>query len=376
MNWFKQQLANVVGTEEPEYGPTAIQPVSTQRDSKPYSILNRSDLQWKAMDSTNVETETFYFMADDGTMSNAQIIYSNVGGIHTTAQFNMKIFDHDGPGKHLWCSDPLSDYGFDESQTSFYAENLAFELNEAGDTYTIKSAVNDNCIVNLTVTRTAPGFQLGEDGTSYFGTDPANPWGSMRHAFWPRCTVTGTMQTPSREYKVDGRALYVYALQGMKPHHLAVRWNFVNFQSPTYSAVLMEYTTPASYGRTVVSVGGIAKDNELVCAGLCTAKHVTANQDTEDDWPEPKTIAYEWKGEQNGKPVVGEITGDLPARSDRIDVLAHLPGFVKSFISGATGLKPHIFQYCPKDQLTLKLKIGDEEISEAGKMFAEATFIA
>jgi len=79
MNWFKQQLANVVGTEEPEHGPTAIQSVSKQAETTPYSILTEKDLTWKAMDSTNVETQTFYFMSDDGTTSMAQVIYSNVG---------------------------------------------------------------------------------------------------------------------------------------------------------------------------------------------------------------------------------------------------------------------------------------------------------
>ena len=79
MNWFKQQLANVVGTEEPEYGPTAIQPVTKQAETTPYSIITKDDLNWKAMESTNVETQTFYFMSDDGTTSMAQVIYSNVG---------------------------------------------------------------------------------------------------------------------------------------------------------------------------------------------------------------------------------------------------------------------------------------------------------
>ena len=241
----------------------------------------------------------------------------------------------------------MRNYGFDEPETGFFADNVALELNEAGDTYTIKSAANDNCIVNLTVTRKAPGFQVGSDGTSYFGTDPANPWAHMRHAFWPRCTVSGTMQTPSKVYKIDGKALYVYALQGAKPHHLAARWNFVNFQTPTYSAVLMEYTTPQSYGKTVVGVGGIAIDSEIVCAGLCSATHVKSQQESEHDWPEPTNIKWEWKGQKDGKTVTGEISGDLPKRSDRVDVLAHLPGFVKSFISGATGLKPHIFQVRP-----------------------------
>lgn len=79
MNWLKQQLANAVGTEEPVYGPDAIQPVTKQAETAPYSILTKEDLRWKAMDHTNVETETFYIMSDDGTTSMAQVIYSNVG---------------------------------------------------------------------------------------------------------------------------------------------------------------------------------------------------------------------------------------------------------------------------------------------------------
>lgn len=92
-------------------------------------------------------------------------------------------------------------------------------LNAEGDTYTIKSVVNPETIVNLTVKRVAPGFQVGEDGTSYFGPDAAAPWGSMRHAFWPRCTAQGTFITKAGEVDFSGRALFVHALQGMKPHH-------------------------------------------------------------------------------------------------------------------------------------------------------------
>ena len=225
---------------------------------------------------------------------------------------------------------------------------MAFELNEAGDTYTLKSARNEGCIVNLTVTRKAPGFQVGENGTSFYGTDHADPWGHMRHAFWPRAIVTGTMQTPTKTYKIDGKALYSYAIQGMKPHHAAIKWNFVDFQTPTYSALLMEFTTPQSYGRTVVGVGGIVKDGEIIMAGNASVKHVTSKQESEKDWPEPRTVSWNWQGEKDGKPVIASIDGDLPTRTDRVDVLAHLPGFVKSFISGATGLKPHIFQVSPE----------------------------
>jgi Svf1-like N-terminal lipocalin domain len=140
-------------------------------------------------------------------------------GIRTTCQFNLKIFNHEGQFKHLWCSDPLQNYGFDEGQFCFYADNLAVELNSAGTSFTIKSAVNENSIVNLTITQAAPGFQVGKDGTSYFGTDPSHPWGSMRHAFWPRCDVEGSIVTREKKYDMRGRALFIHALQGMKPHH-------------------------------------------------------------------------------------------------------------------------------------------------------------
>jgi len=375
MNWFKQQLANVVGTEEPEYGPSAVHPVTKQAEK--YTVLKKEDLRWKALETTNVETETFYLYTDEGVTAMAQVIYSNVGGIHTTAQFNTKIFDHEGPGKHQFCSDPLKDYGFDEPQTSFYAESVAMEMNEAGDAYTIKSAKNDKCIVNITVKRQAPGFQIGKDGTTYFGTDPAHPWGTMRHAFWPRCTLTGTMQTPTKTYKMDGMATYNYAIQGGKPHHLANRWNFVNIHTKHYSAVLMEFTTPQSYGKTKVGIGGIVKDGALVCVGECTAEHVTSKQETPNDWPEPRTILWKWSGQADGTSATAEVKGDLPLKIDRIEVLAHLPGFVKSFIGVATGLKPHIFQYISHDQLTLSIKVdGQDEVSETGKVFTEATFIS
>ena len=84
MNWFKQQLANVVGTEEPEYGPTAIRSLNTQIEKTPYTILTRDDLKWKALGTTNVETETFYFLCDDGTTAMAQVIYSNVGSVKSS----------------------------------------------------------------------------------------------------------------------------------------------------------------------------------------------------------------------------------------------------------------------------------------------------
>ena len=134
-------------------------------------------------------------------------------------QWNTKIFYPDGKTPNLWSSDVLKHFDFDPKKLSCYADNCAITLSEDGTSYTVKSATNKASIVNLTVTRTAPGFHVGKDGKSYFGTDPENPWGSMRHGFWPRCRVEGSIITKSGEVDFKGRAFFVHALQGMKPHH-------------------------------------------------------------------------------------------------------------------------------------------------------------
>ncbi len=68
----------MAGTEEPIYGPQAIQSVAKQAESTPYTELQKKDLKWAVMDSTCVETQTFYLMADSGHMGMVQVIYSNV----------------------------------------------------------------------------------------------------------------------------------------------------------------------------------------------------------------------------------------------------------------------------------------------------------
>jgi hypothetical protein len=377
--WAQQQLANVAGTQEPIYGPSAIKSVAEEAETTPYTELTRDDLKWEAMESTSVETQTFYFMSDGGQLAFAQVIYSNVAGIRTTSQFNCKIFSLDPSKPQVWSTTQLNNPDFSEDKTGFYADDCALELSEDGTTYTIKSMNDDQAIVNLTVKRTAPGFKAGKTGNTLFGTDLANPWGTMRHVFWPRCTAEGTITTKEGPVDFKGRAFFAHALQGMKPHHAAAKWNFCDFQGPTYSAILMQFTTPPSYGSTVVNVGVIAKDGEIIvggCKGEVT--HIQTKSDSENDWPEPTTIKYTWAGTtKDGKPVEAFIEGDLEDKLDRIDVMAEVPGFVKKIVAGAAGTKPYIYQYSPqKTKMSLKLKIGDQEITEEGSVFAEATFIS
>lgn len=379
MNWIKQQVANVAGTQEPIYGPTAIQSVAIQAEITPYTELQKEDLKWAVMESTSVETQTFYLLADSGHLGMAQVIYSNIAGIHTTCQFNTKVFYPDGKTPNLWSSDEVDGYGFDEDKLSFYADGCAITLSEDCTSYTVKSATNEASIVNLTVTRTAPGFQAGKDGKSHFGTDPAHPWGSMRHAFWPRCHVQGSIITQAGEVDFTGRGFFSHALQGMKPHHAAAKWNFANFQSPNYSAIMMEFTTPPSYGSTVVNVGGIARDGEIITAGSGNkSEHTEIHPDPENPWPEPSAAKFIWKGKtKKGKEINAEVSGPLGKRLDMIDVMAKVPGFIKALVGGVVGTKPYIYQYSPEQRLSLKISIeGEEDKVEEGVLFSEATFIS
>ncbi|EPE09961.1 survival factor 1 [Ophiostoma piceae UAMH 11346] len=382
-NWAKQTLANVAGTQEPEYGPTAILSVAEQAKEVPYTEITSADLKWTALDSTCVETQVFYLSSETGPTAFVQVIYNNVAGIRTTCQFNTKIFYVQDENKEtLWSSTPLKDHEFSEDMQSFYATDCAVELSEDGTHYTIKSHTDDNAVVNLTVTRSCPGFQIGKDGRTLFGTDLENPWGSMRHVFWPRCVASGTITT-----KADGpidftgsHTQFIHALQGMKPHHLASRWNFANFQGKDHSAVLMQFITPPSYGSTVVTVGGVVKDGEIIFAGTdATATHIAATEDGENEWPEPTQIKYTWAGTaKDGSKVEAVLEGALEERLDRIDVMAEVPGFVKKIAGSVAGTKPFIYQYFPRHtKLSLKLKQGDApEVSEPGLLFAEATFIS
>jgi hypothetical protein len=71
-------MANMVGTEEPIYGPSAIKSVAEDAKTTPYTELKKEDMKWEVIDTTCVETQSFYFMSDNGRLALAQVLYSNV----------------------------------------------------------------------------------------------------------------------------------------------------------------------------------------------------------------------------------------------------------------------------------------------------------
>ena len=157
----------------------------------------------------------------------------------------------------------------------------------------------------------------------------------------------------------------------------AAKWNFANFQSPNYSAILMNYTTPPSYGHTDVTIGAVVKGDEILFTGASPDtkfEHTNIKGDPENDWPEPGAAKFSWVGKtSDGKDANAVLEGSLQ-RVDRVDVMGEMPKFVKQIVAGAAGTKPYIYQYTPK--LKLKLNIGGEEVEEEGQLFMEATFIS
>ena len=109
---------------------------------------------------------------------------------------------------------------------------------------------------------------------------------------------------------------------------------------------MMEFTTPPSYGSAVVNVGGVARDGAVIVAGCAnSARPLNVKADPDNDWPEPSAIELRWTGPTtDGRRVQARIDGPLGDRLDRVDVMAELPGFVKTIVGGVAGTRPYIYQ--------------------------------
>ncbi|CUM63292.1 uncharacterized protein PRCAT00000863001 [Priceomyces carsonii] len=375
LKWVQSGLSAVAGTAEPEYGKEAIHTItdSIKNGAKTWRETNAKDFSWLTPGFTNVETQTFYFTClKSGLCGFAQVIHSNVMGVHTTAQFTFRLF-HAEEGREvdkIWTSTKLEN--FRTEGPNFYADNLSIVLNEDDNQYVIKSSVTKESIVELTIDRLTPGVIFGEDGTTYYGDDLKNPWGSMRHLFWPRCNVKGIIITPAKSFEIEGLTMFVMAMQGMKPHHAAKSWNFLNFQSENFSAVQMEFTTPRSYACTKVNIGILCEKDKILLASIDNEVIHEDSQVDEVGWPVPKAITFKYDSLNDDKQeIVATVKGKLNTLVERIDVMAEIPQFVKNIVSGVAGAKPYIYQFCNE----FKIKVEGRE-EETGIAFNEATFIS
>lgn len=128
-------------------------------------------------------------------------------------------------GRIHWSARTLENYGFDERKRSFAADDFSLILSDDGTSYKITSQLDPETLVDVTITRTVAGFKIGKDGKTNFGEDLKNPWGCIRHIFWPQAKSEGSITVKGEKFAVDGIAIFIIALQGMKPHHAGTLWD-------------------------------------------------------------------------------------------------------------------------------------------------------
>lgn len=78
----------MAGTKEPIYGPSAVRSVAEQAKETPYTELKKEDMKWNIMNTTSVETFTFYIIGDNGYTCLVQVIYSNVAYVDILVSHN------------------------------------------------------------------------------------------------------------------------------------------------------------------------------------------------------------------------------------------------------------------------------------------------
>ncbi|RKP30928.1 oxidative stress survival, Svf1-like protein [Metschnikowia bicuspidata] len=373
LKWVQSGLSAVAGTAEPNYGRGAIHTVSDAISAGNVPVSRETtpqDLTWIHLDHTNVQTQTFYFTdLNSGYTGFAQVIYSNLMGLKTTAQFTFRLYNNKTGATDpncLWTSTALEN--FRTEGPNFYADGLSLVC-EDNERFTIKSIVNAASKVHLTVTRLTPGVIFGADGLTYYGEDVNAPWGSMRHAFWPRCSVAGTIKLANTTITIDGYTMFVMAMQGMKPHHAAKAWNFLNFQSNEYSAVQMEFTTPMSYALTKVNVAILTSADKIIATSIDNKIVHQDQQRDEIGWNVPRAIIYNFTDGTDDK-VIAKVSGAIPNLVERVDVMAEIPKLIKNIVSNIAGAKPYIYQFC--NMLTLEYN-GAKVL---GVAFNEVTFIS
>ena len=70
-----------MGLTDANYGPEGIQSVARQVEHTPFTELTKDDVKWELVNGTNVETKTFYVIADNGRIGLVSLIYSDVMGV-------------------------------------------------------------------------------------------------------------------------------------------------------------------------------------------------------------------------------------------------------------------------------------------------------
>ncbi|KAH9451636.1 hypothetical protein MJO28_013905 [Puccinia striiformis f. sp. tritici] len=464
MSWFSVEPPQSQSSTQPA---VLVHPTSSRyQPENLFGELKNEDTSWLAQSTGFVtETQTFYLTLPGGKLAMCQVIHSAIGLWYPQIQFTFRFVDQ-AAGVHHWKSTNVTNFKTPPPPTesasikydrrSCKADQFSILLDPAqSDRYTVSGKHENSVDIQFSVTRMAEvsGWKLGHDargGLTYFGRlgskgstkgEPdygAGSDGYLVHRFWPRCSVSGRLVIDGRTIELDGsRAIFVHAIQGMRPNLIASRWNFCNFQSvpeqvgaeedgdPGVSLTLMEFTTVpgSSYGPAqVISIGSIVVGDKLIglsCSPnpseLVEAKTVHQApllHDLDTGYQVPSSIKYDWRApilsSASSKSASAQLVLDLGAKRvsdkesyvtkglvEKVDVMAQIPYLVKKVISAMAGARPYIYTWLnpvsaqitvPQSIVPTGLKIKAEPANDNdtenttftvhGHLFNEATFIS
>ncbi|KZV89004.1 oxidative stress survival, Svf1-like protein [Exidia glandulosa HHB12029] len=384
-----------------------------------FSPLDDRDLRWACSGGFVAESQIFYQYNEDGTFIMLQVIHASVGVWFPTIQFVVHVYNPNTK-ERIWSSTNVS--GFTADGRSCKADEFSIVHNPsptvpgAAESYTITARPSRDVQVSVTVSRTAdaPGWKLGKDGKSLYGSNPEKPEGYVLHRFWPRTTATGHVVYKGKAITVDAVGMLVHAIQGMRPNLVASRWNFAHFQSRDalggVSAIMMEFTTPRGYGpkgkdsgNVKVNIGSVVIGGKLVLVTgetlfpgetekkegvvVSRATHLDPEFDKDTSYQAPTRIAFDWKGlslADSGVEVRAHLETNIGSPHEmkglveKVDFLAEVPGPVKGVVSYVSGVKPFIYQWVNPAKLIIRapgLVEGDKATVD-GWLNNEATFIS
>ncbi|KAH8099925.1 oxidative stress survival Svf1-like protein [Cristinia sonorae] len=397
--------------------------------SQLFGELEPKDTEWACPGGFAVETQTFYFVLEDGTSLMCQVIHSSVGVWYPTIQFTCKLFNP-ATGEKTWKSVNVTNFvtpppGLDKRSSKADQYSITYKSNPGSDTpesYIIRANLADDLQLNLDVARPAsiPGFKTGKGpkgGYSYFGPDVANPEGYVIHRFWPRFQATGMIIVRGQAIIAKGPGMFIHAIQGMRPNLVAARWNFAHFQSEQHggvSAIMMDFTTTDAYGKkgagsgfVTVSLGSVVVGGKLAsvsaetkwpgepqpekAAVISRAIHSKAEHDPDTGYNAPTEIIYRWAGPSVDPAAPGTVDATIelelgsPSNSkgliEKVDVLAEIPYVIKTMVNYVAGTKPYIYQWTNPATITITGPDAfvpglSQGLKVEGTLYNEATFIS
>jgi hypothetical protein len=336
------------------------------------------------------EAETLYALATlnlDGFESNVvvvmQIVYSTLGpfpscqisGRFTLPSGQQKTISVNAPARTFYSSNSAGHSAVDiraENEGLYAAISKQFSPNGGPCliTYRLQYVPEQvDCIVQL---ESGPnGYALNGGKTYYYGAHRSAPGfvstqpplvataghmskcdGYILEHFLPILTFHGHIQIGQEAVVVPkgplAGGLFTHAIQAIKPHLAASRWNVYLMHDPRSNTLLhmVRWKTPAHYGFVEIYQGALMIDGDLraICGGCDNSVvDVMPVLDPVSGYAIPRGLAHHWRA-VDGHNFVAESHVQLQNLLGRHDVLDRLPHWLRLIIRRFI-TNPFIYQW-------------------------------